>query len=97
VYCGWRTLSDSGDTEHVFHVLGGLISDTRVRIRLSRTELNGVESGIGRALLPPERYAVVKMSLFAAFDSAEAPQGLSEPITPNREDILRHLRTLDRL
>lgn len=97
VYCGWRTLGNSGDQEHVFNVSGGHGSGVHVRVRLSPAELASAEWSIRRALSAPEQYAVVKMSLFAAFDRAETPKDLAQAVTPNRDEILGHLRILDRL
>jgi hypothetical protein len=101
VYRGRRSLLaapnvDSG-LEYVFQVTRTAGNSGRVAIQLLDTETNACRKHIGRELLDSERYAIAKLSLFAAFDEAEDFSTLSDPIIPSAVRMQQCLETLGRL
>lgn len=57
--------------EYVFQVNRTPENNGRVTVQLLDAEIAGCQGRIGRELLDSERYAIAKLSLFAAFDDAE--------------------------
>jgi hypothetical protein len=68
-YMGHRAVRQG--TVHVFGVAGASIS-----VVLRQTAIDAWEHGHGRELGAAERYGIVKMALFAAFDESAGPEGL---------------------
>ena len=66
-----------------------------VRVSLPNSSLLDWEQAQGRVLSPTERYAIAKMALFAAFDGAESPAAIPQPITVFPEEVRAILNTLD--
>jgi len=94
VYSGYRTLAD-GD-EYVFQASRGR-DRFPVRVRVTHQELGGCEVRIGRKVLNQERYALAKMALFSAFDSADSAGGFDRPVAPDAATMTEYLQTLGRL
>jgi hypothetical protein len=54
-------------------------------------------AGAGRELTSAERYAVAKMTLFAAFDELAEIDQFQTPMAPDAAAVREHLRMLDRI
>lgn len=97
VYLGWRNLPENAAAEYVFNVCRDRSAQFHSKVRLRQAELSACEASMGRLLSAAERYAIAKMSLFSAFDSVSDLDNAAALLSPNRDDILQYLRTLDRL
>jgi hypothetical protein len=102
VYRGWRPLPPTGSNvragrEYVFQLNPTVGTGNRATVQLLDGEIGDCQKRIGRELLDAERYAVAKLSLFAAFDDAEDPSVLSDPVVPGAERMHQWLETLGRL
>lgn len=101
VYRGWLSLAAGPNVltglEYVFHINPSAGAAGRVTVQLLDSEIAVCEKRIGRKLLDAERYAVAKLTLFAAFDDAEDSSALGRPIVPSAQRIQECLETLGRL
>jgi len=95
VYRGYRLLPDS--IEFVFEASRSRNQSLAINIRLCDSALAECARQVGRELLTNERYAIAKMTLFAAFDEYPDTAQLSVPLIPHAQDMERHLRVLGRV
>ena len=79
VYRGYRRLSDDCGTEHVFEANRDRKQHFSVTIHLLDTEVEQCAGIIGRELIAAERYALVKMTLFAGPKSARDGRAPAHP------------------
>jgi hypothetical protein len=75
-YQGWRPCHSRGanGSEFVFAVSAGPARSGQISVFIEAAAVAAWENANGRALSATERYAVAKMALFRAFDSAETPE-----------------------
>ena len=66
-----------------------------VVVFLPKTTLGDWETREGRTLTPTERYAVAKMALFAAYDEAQEPKDLPNPIAVDTSEVRAIAEMLD--
>lgn len=97
VYRGYRPTPKILGTEHVFEANRAGAHPFRVTIHLLDTELAHCAEAIGRQVIAAERYALVKMTLLAAFDEFADLPTLSTPLVPDATSMQEHLRTLGRI
>lgn len=84
-YAGHR--ASAGITEHVFQVSGDRRTYSPMSVQLPGTVLEAWQQQHGRELSANERYAVVKMALFQAFDERNAPSGMRLPVQIRQADL----------
>jgi len=94
-YKGFRSFETG--TEFVFEVTQNRTSPLTVTVALQQTALSECAASIGREILSAERYAIAKMTLFAAFDRTEDPKDFEKPLVPDAQSMIEHLRTLGRI
>lgn len=93
-YKGWQ-LKDANMAEHFFECRRDDAPAVTLSVRLQQADLDGCVEAIGRDLLATERYAIVKLALFAALDArTELRDG--ESITPDSAQMTGFLRQLGR-
>jgi hypothetical protein len=97
VYRGYRPMTEGGGMEHVFEASRGGGQRFHVRIHLLDPEVEQCIRALGRELIGAERYALVKMSLFAALDEFTDLAQFETPLAPNAGELEGHLRTLGRI
>ncbi len=102
VYRGQRRLADDSASEHVFSAKLSQAqregaSQFPIRVVLEDAELEQCARAIGRELIAAERYAVVKMTLFAALDEFREASQWDAPLVPRAAEMEAHLRTLGRI
>lgn len=97
VYLGWRRTPEEDASDYLFDTARDRFSRFHAVVRLADTDLAKCEDCIGRQLSATERYAVAKLTLFSAFDSITDVVQFEAPISPKSEQILEHLRILDRI
>ena len=66
-----------------------------VTVVLSAAAIEAWESQEHRTLSPTERYALAKIALFTAFDDAERPESLPEPIVADADQVRAIAQLLD--
>ena len=95
-YEGYRVSSraDAAGAEYVFTVSADRRNWFPVTVFLEDAAVAGWERRRGRELNMTERYAVVKMALFRAFDERETPAGMRRGVTVGPEAIGGLLETL---
>jgi hypothetical protein len=95
-YQGYREARRGEDVghEHLFRVSSGRTSRFDLRIFLSRRALEPWEKTNNRELIPTEQYALVKLSLFRAFDERQDFGEDSEVIVTS-EQVEDHVNALD--
>ena len=96
-YMGYREAARDGDEghEHLFSVSAGPSSRFNLRVFLSRRALEPWEKAHQRQLIPTEQYALVKLSLFQAFDKRTDFSGESSDVVVSPEQVEEHINTLD--
>lgn len=93
-YKGWQT-KDANTAEHLFECRRDDAPAITLSVRLLQANLAACSQAIGRDLLASERYAIVKLALFAALEEiTELPP--QEPITPSATQMAGFLRQLGR-
>lgn len=97
VYRGYRRAIDGLADEHSFTVNRDRKQDFAVTVHLLDSELAQCVRAIGRELIGAERYALVKMTLFAALDSVREITDFDTPLVPDAAAMEAHLRTLGRI
>lgn len=95
-YAGQRPARRAGErgTEYVFACTAERGRYQPVSVFIPGRATASWESRKGRALLPAERYAIAKMSLFQAFDQRAAPSLAAEEIAVRAEGVDAILDTL---
>jgi hypothetical protein len=96
-YLGYRETQRGEDVgnEHLFSVTSDRTSRFTLRVFLSRQVLEQWEEANDRKLIPTEQYALVKLSLFQAFDERADFGGESPEIVVTPEQVEEHVKTLD--
>jgi hypothetical protein len=96
-YLGYRESRRGEDDghEHLFSVSSDRVSRFTLRLFLSRRALEPWEKANDRQLIATEQYALVKLSLFRAFDERTdfSPEDAEVIITA--EQVQEHVNTLD--
>jgi hypothetical protein len=95
VYRGYRPSPTAAGDEFVFFVRHGDKS-FHIYILIANSALGDCAVGIGRDVLPRERYALAKMALFSTFDGLTDPHHLEYPVVPSGAEMESYLRTLGR-
>jgi hypothetical protein len=96
-YLGYRQAQrgeDDGD-EHLFSVTSDRTSRFTLRVFLSRRVLDQWEEVNDRKLIPTEQYALVKLSLFEAFDERTDFGGENPEVVVSPRQVEEHVKTLD--
>jgi hypothetical protein len=96
-YTGYREAKRGEDEghEHLFDVSSDRSSRFTVRMFLGRGALDPWEKANGRALTSTEQYALVKLSLFQAFDERADFSGENAVVVVRPEQVAEHVSTLD--
>jgi hypothetical protein len=96
-YLGYREAAWDGDEghEHLFSVSSGRSSRFTLRVFLSRKACEPWEKENDRQLIPTEQYALVKLSLFQAFDERTDFGGEDSAVVIRPEQVEEHINTLD--
>jgi hypothetical protein len=96
-YQGYREASRGEDHghEYLFRVSSDRSSRFDLRVFLSRRALEPWEKANGRELIPTEHYALVKLSLFRAFDERQDFSGEHAEVIVTPEQVEEHVNTLD--
>lgn len=98
VYRGYRKFSDQpAGTDYVFSVTRDRKTVWSVTIRVSDVALADCAAASGREIANAERYALAKMTLFAAFDRITTAEEWQAPIVPSGAEMTDHLRALGRI
>jgi hypothetical protein len=95
-YRGHRPASRDGaaGAEYVFEAAADTKTFFQVPVFLGEDAVESWEQGHSRALSAAERYAVVKMALFQAFDERPTPGHMQAEIQVRAADLETHLETL---
>jgi hypothetical protein len=94
-YQGHRAVrSPKPATEHVFQVSTDRRAYAPVSVLLGAAAVAAFEEAHARPLNPTERYAVVKLALFQAFDGHPGPAALRGPVSIGAADVERIAETL---
>jgi hypothetical protein len=80
--------------EYVFDVSADRKTTFPVSVFLAARAVEAWESAHGRELDATERYAIVKLALFQAFDERETPEHMRAEIAPGAPDVGTLLDTL---
>jgi hypothetical protein len=96
-YMGYREAQNGGDegNEHLFDVSSDRSSRFTIRMFLGRGALDRWEKANGRELTSTEQYALVKLSLFEAFDERTDFRGENAVVVVRPEQVEAHVSTLD--
>ena len=96
-YEGHRTAERHGEpcTEYVFEVSADRRSGFRVSIFLPEASLSAWVAEHQRDLTAAERYGLVKLALFQAFDERPSPPDLAAPVELRTADVMAIAETLD--
>lgn len=100
LYKGRRPIAEKGadeGTEYVFAVAQTRGHSGDIRVQLLDREISACETSAGRELLNTERYAIAKLTLFAAFDEVCDPKEFEKPLVPNAGDMHKFLTVLGRV
>jgi hypothetical protein len=97
VYRGYRRMNNDRGDEHVFAANRDRRGDFEVTIHLLDSELAECIRAIGRELIGAERYALVKMTLFAALDEFRDTSEFGKPLVPDAAAMEESLRELGRI
>jgi hypothetical protein len=81
--------------EHLFSVSSDRASRFTLRVFLSRRVLGEWEQANDRKLIPTEQYALVKLSLFRAFDERADFSQENADVLVSPEQVEEHVKTLD--
>ena len=71
-YCGWRPTGTDA-AEHYFEFRRDGASAATLCIRVLQSNLDACAAAIGREVVSPERYAIVKLALFRTLDETPEP------------------------
>jgi hypothetical protein len=95
-YTGYREAQRGQDEgwEHLFSVSSDRTSRFTLPVFLGRRVLEQWEQANDRKLIPTEQYALVKLSLFQAFDE-RTDFGDPAEVVVSAEQVEEHIRTLD--
>jgi hypothetical protein len=95
-YEGFRVAARAGETgaEHVFAISADRKSWHPVSVFLQDSAARAWEAENGRELNSTERYAIVKMSLFGAFDEREDPSQMRAEVCVRHADVAEILERL---
>ncbi len=94
VYEGHR-LTRKGVAEHVFNVSGDRKTYFPVSVFLPSESYLDWQREQGRDLSPTERYAIVKMALFHAFDARDDPAAVgASPVLVTPQEVAQILEAL---
>ena len=91
-YRGYKEIPDGSGRDFVFSVLPQNVAKG---VRILESEVAQCAAAIGREFAPQERYAIAKMTLFAAFDSGGIERQMY--FSPNASQMIEYLRQLGRL
>lgn len=96
-YMGYREGKRGQDDgyEHLFSVSSDRTSRFTLLVFLSRRVLQQWEMANDRKLVPAEQYALVKLSLFRAFDERADLGGENPEVVVSPEQVEEHVKTLD--
>jgi hypothetical protein len=96
-YAGYREAKRDGEEghEHLFDVSSDRSSRFTIRMFLGRGALDPWEKANGRELTSTEQYALVKLSLFQAFDERTDFSGENAVVVVRPEQVAEHVSTLD--
>jgi len=96
-YMGYREAKRGEDEgyEHLFSVSSDRASRFTLRVFLSRRVLEQWKKTNDRKLIATEQYAVVKLSLFQAFDEGTDLGGENSEVVVRPEQLEEHVKTLD--
>lgn len=96
-YNGHRAAARNGKTgmQYIFDVSADRKSSFPVSVFLSNDAVARWERSHGRALMDNERYAIAKMSLFAAFDQRETPEAMRDEVRIDPDSVDAILENLD--
>jgi hypothetical protein len=91
-YEGWRP--SSGGERHVFSISGDRKNWATLEVRLERHAVERWEAAHAVKLHDRERYAVVKLALFEAFDGRATPREAAAPVLIDAAAVERYLERL---
>ncbi len=96
-YLGYREgrWGEDDGAEHLFSVSSDRTSRFTLRVFLSRRVLEQWEKANDRKLISTEQYALVKLSLFQAFDQRTDFSEANAEILVDPEQVEEHIKTLD--
>ena len=96
-YMGYREGKRGEDDgyEHLFSVSSDRTSRFTLLVFLSRRVLEQWEMANDRKLISAEQYALVKLSLFRAFDECADFGGENPQVVVSPEQVEEHVKTLD--
>jgi hypothetical protein len=97
VYRGYRPMTEARGTEHVFEANRDRKQSFRVTVHLLDVEIGRCVRSVGRELIGAEQYALVKMSLFSAFNELTDIAQFSAPLVPGAAEMEGYLRALGRV
>jgi len=80
---------------HVFQVTVARRDTFPVSIELTEEALKSCAERMGSPLRWNEQYALAKLCLFEAFDNADQPESLKQPIVASTAGLLEHMTTLN--
>lgn len=80
---------------HVFEVSADRSPRFEVRVELDEAGLAACAERMQSELKWNEQYALAKLCLLAAFDSAATPEQLKQPVHATAEQLLAHMTTLN--
>jgi hypothetical protein len=95
-YLGYREAARKGvpGLEYLFRVSSDRAGTFQVIVFLGRDALEPWQKANGRELAPAEQYAIVKLSLFQAFDQRGLATGDSDVVVQPHQ-VEEHVTTLD--
>lgn len=85
------------DAEYVFQATADRKHFHLISVIVTREALREWSAWRGRGIIESEKYAVAKLSLFAAFDDERTSISEGNAIRPDAREIDMHLETLGRL
>ncbi len=80
---------------HVFSVSADRREYFEVAIEIDEKSLSACEARMGSPLRWNEVYALAKLCLFAAFDTAASPDSLRATVATGPDELLEHMTTLN--
>src|SRR5262245_42415429 len=83
-----------GDMEFVFTVSADRKNWYESSVTVAQTAMQSWEQAHGRVLSGTERYALAKMTLFAAFDERPSPAEMRQPIYVSEEKVVEIMEEL---
>jgi hypothetical protein len=96
-YRGHREFRSQGERGHefVFAVSADRKIWRDVAVMLDERAVSAWQQSAGRELTSTERYAIVKLALFEAFDGRPSPAAFDEPVRIGPDEAARFIEQLD--